>query len=571
MIQALFFHYRDVIKDRVGDEHGNLIAVDVPREESFGDFSTNIALLLAKKIGRKPLDIAEELCGQLKSHADFTDISVKAPGFINWRIPANVLRQHCIVMFDRNFGRINLGNGRNVNLEYVSANPTGPLHAGHARAAVSGDVLANLLSFVGYNVTREYYINDAGNQVEILAKSLHYRYLELFLEQKSSLPDWAYPGEYLIDTAQKIKEKHGDAFVGKCESEWLAFFKAFAVDDMMNCIKADLLDLGIHHDVFSSELEFINCGAVEKALEFLENNKLIYRGVLAVPKGKEPDDWEEREQLLFRSTIFGDDVDRPLQKSDGSWTYFATDVAYHMDKITRGFDEIINFWGADHGGYVKRLQSAVAALSCGRKKLDVKLVQMVRFMQNGKEMKMSKRAGTFVTVRDVLDSVGKDVIRYIMLTRRDDAPLDFDFQRVVEQNRDNPVFYVQYAYARTHSVLKQFAAVFQKPVPSVTEVNLSLLDSEPELNLLKTLSDWPRQVFMAAKNREPHRLTFYLAELASRFHFLWNQGKDNAMLRFVLANDFEKTAARMILLRAMQNIIESAFHIIGITAIEELR
>ncbi|MDR1362353.1 MAG: arginine--tRNA ligase [Holosporaceae bacterium] len=570
MLRALFLYYTDLIRDCVGDDQRDSVAVDIPREESFGDFSSNIALVMAKKLARSPLEIAEELCGRLKLHAEFADLSVKSPGFINWRIPADLLRRHCPALLDRDFGKINLGNGRRVNLEYVSANPTGPLHAGHARAAVSGDVLANLLSFVGYDVTREYYINDAGKQIEILAKSLYCRYCGLF--QESPLPDWAYPGEYLIDTAKKIKEKHGNDFVEKDEAEWLSFFKTFAINDMMDCIKTDLRDLGIFHDIFSSELKFIDGGAVEKILEFFQSNDLVYEGILATPKGKEMDDWEAREQLLFRSTAFGDDVDRPLQKSDGSWTYFASDIAYHGDKIARKFDEMINFWGADHGGYVKRLQSAVRALSQGQKKLDVKLVQMVRFMQNGKEMKMSKRAGTFVTVRDVLDSVGRDAIRYFMLTRRDDAPLDFDFQKVVEQNRDNPMFYVQYAYARTHSVLKQFAAIFsQMPTPTAAQVNLDLLDSEAELKLLKTLSDWPRQVFMAAKNREPHRLTFYLAELASDFHFLWNQGKDNAMLRFVLANDFEKSAARMVLLEAVQNVIESAFRIIGVAPARELR
>ncbi|GHU14219.1 arginine--tRNA ligase [Alphaproteobacteria bacterium] len=568
---ALFVHYKNIIKQFVAKEYEDLVSVDPPKDESFGDFSTNIAMVLAKKVGKAPVVIANELCEQLKSSEDFADVSVKAPGFINWRIPNRIITEHCKYMLQRDFGKTNIGCGQRVNIEYVSANPTGPLHAGHARGAVSGDVLANLLSFVGYDVTKEYYINDAGKQIEILAGSLRYRYLELFQKADGELPSWAYPGEYLVDTAQKLKEKHGDSFVDKDESEWMPFFKEFAIADMMDCIREDLAGLGIRHDVFSSELKHIKAGAVENAIDFLRSKGLIYSGVLDVPKGKELDDWEEREQLLFRSTLFGDDIDRPLQKSDGSWTYFASDIAYHLDKITRGFDEMINFWGADHGGYVKRMQSAVSALSDNQKKLQVKIVQLVRFMQNGQEVKMSKRAGTFVTVRDVLDNVGKDAIRFIMLTRRDDAPLDFDFKKVVEQSRDNPVFYVQYAYARTHSVLKQFAQTFHKPVPNVADVDLSLLDSDADLQLLKTLADWPRQVVMAAQNKEPHRIAFYLSDLASKFHFLWNQGKDNAMLRFVLAEDFQRTSAKMVLVMLMQNVIESAFGIIGVTPIEELR
>ncbi|GHU18963.1 arginine--tRNA ligase [Alphaproteobacteria bacterium] len=568
---ALFVHYKNIIKSFVGSEYEDLVVVDPPKDESFGDFSTNIAMILAKKVGKAPLVIANELCEQLKISGDFVDVSVKAPGFINWLIPNRIITEHCKYMLQKDFGKTNIGNGRRINIEYVSANPTGPLHAGHARGAVSGDVLANLLSFAGYDVTKEYYINDAGKQINILASSLRYRYMELFQKADGGLPSWAYPGEYLVDAAKKLKEKHGDSFVDKDENEWMPFFKEFAIADMVDCIKADLDGLGIRFDVFSSELKHIKAGAVEKAIDFLRSKGLIYSGVLDVPKGKEPDDWEEREQLLFKSTLFGDDVDRPLQKSDGSWTYFASDIAYHLDKITRGFDEMIDFWGADHGGYVKRMQSAVSALSDNQKKLQVKIVQLVRFMQNNQEVKMSKRAGTFVTVRDVLDNVGKDAIRFIMLTRRDDAPLDFDFKKVVEQSRDNPVFYVQYAYARTHSVLKQFTQTFHKPVPNLEDVDLNLLDSNAELQLLKTLADWPRQVVMAAQNKEPHRIAFYLSELASKFHFLWNQGKDNAMLRFVLADDFQRTSAKMVLVMVMQNVIESAFGIIGVSPIKELR
>jgi arginyl-tRNA synthetase len=339
----------------------------------------------------------------------------------------------------------------------------------------------------------------------------------------------------------------------------------------MEGIRRDMHDLGVYHDVFSSELNLMQSGSVEKVLELLRSKNLIYVGVLSVPKGKEPEDWEEREQLLFKSTAFGDDVDRPLQKSDGSWTYFATDIAYHFDKIERGFEEMMDFWGSDHGGYVKRMQAAVAAISDNTKKLEVRISQIVRFMQDGHEVKMSKRAGTFITVRDIIDRVGKDVIRFIMLTRLDGALLDFDFKKVVEQSRDNPVFYVQYAYARTWSVFRQFSQTFNRQVSDISDTNVHLLDDENELQLIKILMDWPRQILMAAKNREPHRIAFYLCEVAAKFHYLWNSGKDNAQLRFVLVDDFEKTCARMTLLRATQLVIESAFGIIGVTPVKELR
>ena len=572
MRNVLFLYYKDIIKNLVNSEFVDLISIDPPKEESFGDFSTNIAMILAKRVDRTPISIAEEIYDHLKSHEDFDNLTIKSPGFINWTVPQRVLIDHFSDILNKDFGKANLGNGKMMNIEYVSANPTGPLHAGHARGAVSGDVLANLLSFVGYNVTKEYYVNDAGKQVEILARSLHHRYLELFGKFLETLPNWAYPGSYLIDTAKKIAEKHGDFFVDKEDSEWLGFFKDFAISDIMEGIKSDLNALGIHHDVFTSEQELVNSGAVEKAIDYLRSKNLIYTGVLSVPKGMETEDWEEREQLLFKSTEFGDEVDRPLQKSDGSWTYFSTDIAYHMDKINRGAEEMIDFWGADHSGYIKRVQAAVSAISDGKRKLDVKINQIVRFIDNGREVKMSKRAGTFITVKDVIDSVGKDVVRFIMMTRRDDTSLDFDFKKVVDQSRDNPVFYVQYAYARTHSVFKQFAQTFEgKNLPDIKDVNLTLLDSVGDLQMIRSLCDWPRQVIMAAKNREPHRIAFYLSDLAAKFHSLWNSGKEKSELRFVLPDDFDKTCAKMYLLKSVQNVIEIAFGIIGVTPMEELR
>jgi arginyl-tRNA synthetase len=455
----------------------------------------------------------------------------------------------------------------------VSANPTGSLHAGHVRCAISGDVLANLLRFVGYKVTKEYYINDAGRQVDILARSLHYKYLEQLGKAEGSIyPADGYPGEYLVTTAQKVIADHGDKFVGRCESEWLDFFRQFAILDMMARIKEDLEVLDVHHDVFFSESALVKDGAVDRAITMLKDKGLVYRGVLPSPKGGgSSDEWEEREQLLFRSTAFGDDVDRPLQKSDGSWTYFATDVAYHMCKINRCFDEMVNFWGADHGGYVKRMQAAVLALSDGAKKLDVKLIQLVRLLESGREAKMSKRAGTFVSAKDIVNKVGKDAVRFIMLTRRDDVPLDFDFKKVVDQSRDNPVFYVQYAYARSHSVMRLFRRTFTtKTIPTAENTDLMLLDRD-DLPLINVLADWPRHVIMAVKKREPHRIVFFLSELASVFHSFWNQGKESSLLRFIIPENFEKTCARLVLLIAMQNVMETAFSIIGVTPLEELR
>lgn len=568
MRDPLFIYYRKIIEKILNIDVN--VSIDPPKEEKFGDFSTNVAMVMAKKLKRNPIELADSLAEKMKADENFANVEVKAPGFINWRVPAKILLDRLSDILDPDYGKTDLGQRRRINVEYVSANPTGPLHAGHARGAVSGDVLANLLSFVGYDVTKEYYINDAGKQIEILARSLYHRYLELLGKTSEILPDWAYPGDYLVDTAKKLIAERGDTFVGKEDAEWIAFFKEFAISDMMAMIKEDLAALGIKHDVFSSEKELVQNGAVEHVIDFLQANNLIYRGVLDIPKGKEPADWEPREQLLFRSTAFGDEVDRPLQKSDGSWTYFASDIAYHKDKIDRGFDEMVDFWGADHGGYIKRMQAAVSAVSNGTRKLDVKISQIVRFMDNGREVKMSKRNGTFITARDVIDSVGKDVVRFIMLTRRDDAPLDFDFKKVVEQSKDNPVFYVQYAYARTHSVFRQFKQVFPNKDWHNESVNLQLLDPE-DIAIIKTLCDYPRQIIIAAKNREPHKIAFYLSDVAAKFHSLWNQGKENTQLRFIMGSNYDKTCAKLVLLRAVQNVLESGFKIIGITPVEELR
>ncbi|MDR2067843.1 MAG: arginine--tRNA ligase [Holosporaceae bacterium] len=568
----LFLYYKKIIESCIDLEYKDLISVDPPKESAFGDFSTNVGMVLSNRLGRKPIDIADDICAQLKNNDNFERLEVRKPGFINWFVPQRVLIAYFPQILDNNFGRVDIGGGRSVNIEYVSANPTGPIHAGHVRGAVSGDVLARLLAYVGYRVTKEFYVNDAGKQMEIMASSLYRRYLELFGKSSGELPSWAYPGDYLIEIANKIVEEHGDKFVDKNQSEWLDFFKEFALASIMTDVKKDLADLDVHHDVFSSEQELIKSGAVSRAINLLNDKGLVYSGILRRPLGMDSEKWEEREQPLFKSTAYGDDVDRPLQKSDGSWTYFASDLAYHMDKIERGFDEIIDFWGADHGGYIKRMQAGVSAISDGKKSLKVKIIQIVRLLRDGREIKMSKRAGSYVTARDIIDKVGKDVIRFMMLTRRDDASLDFDFVKVVEQSRDNPVFYVQYAYARTHSVIKLFMQTFgSEEMPSVLDIDLNLLDMNCDMKLVKALADWPRQVMMAAKNYEPHRIVFFLIDLASIFHFLWNQGKENSQLRFILPNDLPKTKARIMLLKAMQHVIESAFDIIGITHVEELR
>jgi arginyl-tRNA synthetase len=570
MTRALFLRYEKFIKDCVEQKFKHLALVEPPKDASFGDFSTNIAMVLAPQLKCGLMELAEKICEKLKENNYFGRIEVRKPGFINWFIPRNVLVDHISDMLRKDFGQFNLGKGKSVNIEYVSANPTGPIHAGHVRGAVSGDVLARLLSFVGYNVTREFYINDAGKQVEILAKSLYFRYLEqLDLAGEVSFPVGGYPGEYLVDMAKLLISEHGNRFV-IC-NEWMDFFKNFAISHIMEDIRKDLDTLGVHHDVFSSEKELIGREAVDHAVDLLREKGLIYYGTLPKPKGSDFEDWEAREQLLFRSTSFGDDTDRPLQKSDGSWTYFASDIAYHQNKIERNFDEMVNFLGADHGGYVKRMQAAVLALSDGQKSLDVKLVQLVKLLEDGNEVKMSKRAGTFVSARDILDKVDKNVIRFIMLTRRDDVSLDFDFKKVVEQSKNNPVFYVQYAYARSHSVMKLFHRAFPgMGIPTIADANLELLD-DCDLSLAKILADWPRQIMVAANKREPHRIVFFLLDLAAVFHSFWNQGKDNCLLRFVIPNNPEKTKARLILLKAMQNVIERAFDIIGATLVEELR
>ncbi len=546
------------------------LVVEPPRDPAHGDVATNAALTLARPAGRKPRDIAEPLARRLAQRDEVANAEVAGPGFINLRLTPAFWQGHLAALQAAGpaYGNSELGGGEKVNVEYVSANPTGPLHVGHARGAVFGDALAALLEKAGYVVTREYYINDAGAQVDVLARSLHLRYRQALGEEIGTIPEGLYPGEYLVAVAEALAEQDGDRWLAAAESDWLEPLRIFASEAMMALVRQDLAALGISQEVFSSERAVVEDGKVDSTLANLEARDLIYQGVLDPPKGKKPDDWEPRPQTLFRATDFGDDVDRPIAKSDGSWTYFATDMAYHRDKVERGFASLIDVWGADHGGYVKRMKAAVSALSQGRVELDVKLCQMVKLSRGGEPVKMSKRAGSFVTLRDVVDEVGRDVVRFIMLTRRNDAPLEFDFTAVTEQSRDNPVFYVQYAHARACSVLRQAAAAFALPLP---QAELSFLTHEDELALIKLLAGWPQLVESAAAAHEPHRVAFFLHDVAAAFHQLWNRGKGEDDLRFIIAEDAALTAARLALVGGVASVIASGLAVMGVTPVEEMR
>ncbi|MBL6933188.1 MAG: arginine--tRNA ligase [Rhodospirillales bacterium] len=552
------------------------IAVEPPREASHGDVTTNAAMLLAKPAGKKPRDIAEPLAERLKTLDFVVDTAIAGPGFINLTLDTSFWAERLREVLNANtdYGTSGIGANEPVNVEYVSANPTGPLHVGHGRGAVFGDALASLLEKAGFDVTREYYINDAGAQIETLARSLHLRYREALGENIGDIPEGLYPGDYLIPAGQKLADVEGDKWKDAPEELWLEPISIFAISAMMELIRDDLAALGIVQSVFTSERELVGNGGVEKALDSLQERGLIYEGVLEPPKGRKPDDWEPRQQTLFRSADFGDDTDRPVKKSDGSWTYFATDMAYHADKYRRGFNTMIDVLGADHGGYVKRMTSAVKALTEGKGDLDCKLCQMVNLMDDGVAVKMSKRAGTFVTMRDVIDQVGKDVVRFIMLTRKNDAQLDFDLAKVTEQSRDNPVFYVQYAHARIHSVLRHSAELFSAGELSgeaLAGAPLDRLQDSSELGLIKLMASWPRMVEGAALAHEPHRIAFYLGELATEFHSLWNKGKDDTSLRFILEDDRDLTLARLALVKGVAFVIASGLQVIGVVPLEEMR
>ncbi|MBV7393032.1 arginine--tRNA ligase [Mameliella sediminis] len=548
------------------------VTTEPPRDPLHGDMATNAAMVLAKPAKAKPRDIAEALAAKLRIDDRIDSAEVAGPGFLNLRLAPSVWQAlpGKILTEGTAYGRSDMGAGKKVNVEYVSANPTGPMHVGHARGAIVGDAMASLLAYAGYDVTREYYINDGGAQVDVLARSVYLRYLEAH-GQEVEFADGTYPGDYLIEVGQKLRDKVGEAYLDKGEEVWLAEVRGFATDEMMAMIREDLALLGVKMDHFFSEKSLYGTGKIEAAIDSLRDKGLIYRGVLEPPKGKKPEDWEPREQTLFKSTDHGDDVDRPIMKSDGSWTYFAPDIAYHYDKVERGFDLLIDIFGADHGGYVKRMKAAVSALSDGKVPLEIKLIQLVKLFKNGEPFKMSKRAGTFVTLRDVVDMVGKDVARFHMLTRKSDAGLDFDFDKVVEQSKENPVFYVQYAHARICSVLRKAAEDgVEVSDATLASVDLSSMTHPAEIALAGKLAEWPRLVEIAARTQEPHRIATYLSELAAELHGLWNRGNDAPELRF-LQDDPAATQAKIALARATAVVISAGLGILGVTPVEEMR
>ena len=549
------------------------VAVEPPRDPAHGDMATNAAMVLAKPAGMKPRDIAEALAAELAADPRVTSAEVAGPGFLNLRLAPGQWREvvSAALAEGGDYGRVPAGQGERINIEFVSANPTGPMHVGHMRGAVFGDALASLLAFAGHEVTREYYINDGGAQVDVLARSAYERYREAH-GLEPAISEGLYPGDYLIPVGEALKARFGDSLLDLPEADWLDRIRDIAIAEMMDMIRADLELVGVRMDVYSSERALYGTGRIEAAIARLDQAGLIYEGVLEPPKGKLPDDWEPREQTLFRSTSYGDDVDRPVRKSDGRWTYFAPDIAYHWDKIDRGFDQLIDIFGADHGGYVKRMQAAVAALSNGRVPLDVKLIQLVRLFKNGEPFKMSKRAGTFVTLRDVVEQAGRDVTRFHMLTRKNDAALDFDFARVLEQSKDNPVWYVQYGSARINSVLRRAEEMgVDVSDAALARADLSILDHPAQITLMKKIAEWPRTVEIAARAHEPHRIAFFLYELASDLHALWNRGNDEPALRFVSDGDPSATAAKIALARAAGVVISAGLGILGVTPAVEMR
>ena len=550
-----------------GIERG-AVAVEPPRDPAHGDLATNAAMVLAKRAGTNPRGLAALIAPRLAALDEVVAADVAGPGFINIRLAPHVWHEElrAILAGGADYGRLNLGVGTRVNVEYVSANPTGPMHMGHCRGAVVGDALASLLEHAGFAVTREYYVNDAGGQVDVLARSAHLRYREALGEEIGEIPEGLYPGDYLKPVGTALAAAHGARYAAAAEEEWLPLFRRAAVAAMMDMIRADLALLGIHHDVFASEAEVHDSGRAEQALATLRERGLVYEGVLERPKSLDPhDEWEPVELTLFRATQYGDDQDRPVKKADGSWTYFGGDLAYHFQKASAA-DQLIDIWGADHAGTVKRIKAAVAALTEGRVPLDVKLVQMVRLLRAGEPVKMSKRSGNFVTLADVVDEVGKDVVRFTMLTRKADAQMDFDFARVVEASKDNPVFYVQYAHARIRSLHRKAA---EEGIAGGGPADLSLLD-EDELALVALAAQFPRIVESAALAHEPHRIAFYLGDLAAAFHAQWNKGNDDPEKRFLLAHNEPLSRARLALTDGIRQIVANGLSIMGVEPAEEM-
>ncbi|ABA05068.1 arginyl-tRNA synthetase [Nitrobacter winogradskyi Nb-255] len=558
------------------------IVVEPPRDASHGDMATNAAMVLAKDAKAKPRDLAERIVTKLRADDLIESADIAGPGFINLtlKLPvwADVLRD--VLRDGEGYGRSAIGAGEKVNVEYVSANPTGPMHVGHCRGAVFGDALASLLSFAGYDVTREYYINDAGSQVDVLARSAFLRYREALGEDIGEIPDGLYPGDYLKPVGQALAAGHGDSLVKAPEAEWLGLVRAKAIGMMMEMIRGDLAALNIRHDVFFSERSLIDGSAdrVAETIGFLREKGDVYEGRLPPPKGAPVEDYEDREQTLFRATAYGDDVDRPLKKSDGGYTYFASDIAYHKTKFDRGFHNMVDVWGADHGGYIKRVQAAIKAVTSGKGTLDVKIVQLVKLLRNGEPVKMSKRAGDFVTLREVVEEVGSDAVRFMMLFRKNDAVLDFDLARVIEQSKDNPVFYVQYGHARGFSIFRNAREVFPDLPEADAErrqflgtADLERLSDPAELGLLRKLALYPRTVEAAAAAHEPHRIAFYLYDLASEFHALWTKGRDLPHLRFIINNDAQITRARLALVQGVVAVLASGLTVLGVHAPTEMR
>ncbi|WP_299813511.1 arginine--tRNA ligase [uncultured Roseibium sp.] len=557
------------------------VVVEAPRDRAHGDLATNAAMVLAKPLGMKPRDLAEKLVAQLDQDPEITELAIAGPGFINMRVAPLVWQRILgnVLQDGMAFGSIGQSPAPRVNVEYVSANPTGPMHVGHIRGAVVGDALANLLEFAGNEVVKEYYINDAGSQIETLARSAFLRYREALGEDIGAIPAGLYPGDYLKPVGERLKTEFGESLKGRDESEWLPLVKERAISAMLDLIREDLAALGVEHEVFFSERslherENSNGSKIDHMLDGLRDKGLVYQGTLPPPKGQLPEDWEDREQTLFRASNFGDDTDRALKKSDGSYTYFAADVAYFQDKFERGFQEVIYVLGADHSGYAKRLQAVGKAISDGKTEVIVRFCQLVKLMRDGEPVKMSKRSGDFITLREVVDEVGSDPVRFMMLFRKNDAPLDFDFRRVTEQSKDNPVFYVQYGHARCCSVLRQAAEEFADlPLDDgeFANADFTLLDDSGELELIARMAEWPKVVEAAAETHEPHRIAFYLHELASSLHGHWNRGKELPHLRFIDGSNAKLTLARLALVRAISLVLASGLAILGVNAPEEMR
>jgi arginyl-tRNA synthetase len=559
------------------------IVVEPPRDASHGDMATNAAMVLAKEAGAKPRELAEKIAERLRADDLIASVGIAGPGFINLTLKPQVWADalRTILQEGEAYGRSAIGGGEKVDVEYVSANPTGPMHVGHCRGAVFGDALCSLLQFSGFDVTREYYINDAGAQVDVLARSAFLRYREALGEDIGAIPDGLYPGDYLKPVGEALAKEHGDKLLAMPESAWLPIVRDKAIAMMMEEIKGDLAALNIHHDVFFSERSLIESGnnKVAETIEFLRAKGDIYEGRLPPPKGKPVEDYEDREQSLFRATAYGDDVDRPLIKSDGSYTYFASDIANHKNKFDRGFSNLIDVFGADHGGYIKRMQAAVKAVTSGKATLDVKIIQLVRLLRAGEPVKMSKRSGDFVTLREVVDEVGSDAVRFMMLFRKNDAVLDFDLAKVIEQSKDNAVFYVQYGHARGHSIFRNARENVLSDLPEEAAARAAYLANSPlerlsdpsELDLLKRLALFPRTIEAAAVAHEPHRIAFYLYDLASEFHALWNKGHDLPYLRFIINNDAEITRARLAMVQGVVSVLASGLAVLGVHAPTEMR